>query len=220
MHRINRLYRKRKTSPEIIVDLGGREVVLHNDVYLTLGIGEGDYVSDEQLAQWEGKDAKARCRRKAWDALSARPRSTAELQKTLLRRFSPAVVQQVLKELTEQKHLNDEQFTALYAEQLDRKGSGPRVIAQKLKQKGLPEPLIEQAVSQVQEKQRETDRPAELLAVWIRKQRPATTREEQFKLKSRAMQFLARKGFEFDSIRQAVEAGLGELETDESGFYE
>ncbi len=200
------------------MDLGVREVVLHNDVYLTLGIGVGDYVSEEQLAQWEGRDATARCRRKAWDLLGARPRSTAELQKSLLRRFSPATVQQVLKELTAQKHLNDAQFTELYAEQLDRKGTGPRVIQQKLKQKGLPEPLIAEALAHVRAEQKEENRPAELLAVWLRKQRPTTTREEQFKLKNRAVQFLARKGFEFDAIRQAVEAGIGELP--ENDIYE
>jgi SOS response regulatory protein OraA/RecX len=221
-HRIKRILQKPGKTPKVLVVLetpdGPREVVLLQTVWAVLGIGEGDWITPEQLAEWESRNSLAACRTKSWDLLSLRPRSRAELEKALKRRFPPKDVQTVLQELQELGHLNDEQFAADYTGQLARRGAGRLLINQKLREKGLPEPLIETTVEAQEQELPEEQRAAEVLQRWLRLQKPPKTREDEMKLKSRAVQHLARKGFPYEPIRKAWVLADPKLELSDDDF--
>jgi regulatory protein len=74
--------------------------------------------------------------------LSLREHSRLELERKLLRRFEPAVVQQVLENLEQQGLQSDVRFAEQYVYSRSNKGYGPLNIRAELAKRGIAERLI------------------------------------------------------------------------------
>ncbi len=140
----------------------------------------------------------------AWKAvyrlLRYRPRTEAEIRRALRKRgFMDEVVEAVVAEAREIGWLNDEAFAQLWVE--SRARSRPRakwVLAQELKEKGLAEDLIEQAVAQVDEQA--LFRAAVQKA--LRRYRHLSGEEQRRKV----VAYLTRRGFGYQHIREWLDA--------------
>ena len=71
-----------------------------------------------------------------------REHSQLELERKLLRRFDPAVVQQVLQDLKQQELQSDARFAEQYVHSRRNKGYGPLRIRSELVERGIDDELI------------------------------------------------------------------------------
>lgn len=141
--------------------------------------------------------------------MAATPKSRSELSKKLLDKgYDDAVVNDVLDEMEKKNLLSDRSFANDIVSRLTHgKPSGKRKISFELKRRGIPTGLREEILTGLDEIE-EAKRAAELAALkW------QSFKKYPFdKRKKRIYDFLARRGFDFQIIRDAVEA----LETNQN----
>ena len=83
----------------------------------------------------------------SYDLLAARDHSTLELRRKLARRgFDDATIDAALAELSAQGLVDDRRFALAYADQRTRKGFGPLRIRAELRERGIPDQAISEAV--------------------------------------------------------------------------
>lgn len=84
---------------------------------------------------------------KALNYLSYQARSESEMVKYLLsKEAEPYEVDQIISQLKNMGYLNDEDFVKYNLDYIIRNQKGPKVLEQKLKQKGIDESLIQKAL--------------------------------------------------------------------------
>ncbi len=109
------------------------------------------------------------------------------------------VIEQVTKKLKEIKYLNDEVYTEMYINSRKR-SKGANAIRSELWRKGVSEEIIESALSELSsELQLETAINIVLREKW------RFTKGDVRKDKARAYAFLARRGFNSDITKAALE---------------
>lgn len=130
-------------------------------------------------------------------ALHRRERTVAELREWLLGRdLDPDLVEEVLDELIEIGELDDERFAHAYAaDKRELSGWGPERIAAALTDRGLALGLAEDAASEPRDSALE--RAAEL----VRGRGEAADDDSS---RSRALSFLARRGFDYELSFEAI----------------
>lgn len=177
----------------------------------------GQYLSDADIARLQAADQMQRAYDRAVQYLSFRPRSTAEMRSYLMRTVGDeATVEAVLNKLTEQGYLNDAEFACYWVENREKfRPKGARALRQELREHGLDRETIEAALADVD------DTASALAIARPRGQRMAdlaATAPELFRRK--LSDFLARRGFEYEVIREVVgrlaeEFGAGQVADDE-----
>lgn len=108
-----------------------------------------------------------KAKQKAFRLLAARARSEKELRSKLKEKgFDETVIGGVTARLLELKYLDDESFAGQWARNLGvNKLLGDRRIALSLQEKGIPQPLIKEAIAGLRREISET----EAILKWIRK---------------------------------------------------
>ncbi len=161
----------------------------------------GQYLSDADIVQLQAADQVQKAYDRAVQYLSFRPRSTAEVRSYLMRTVGDeTTIEAVLNKLTEQGYLNDTEFARYWVENRERfRPKGVRALRQELRAHGLDRETIEAALADV-------DSTASALAIArSRGQRMAglaIAAPELFRRK--LSDFLARRGFEYEVIREVV----------------
>jgi regulatory protein len=123
----------------------------------------------------------------------------------LQRGYSRTTVDATLEKLRSLHYINDEAFARAWASsKLDRRGHGPRRIAQDLKSKGISEALTHQVVRGLFQSQLEV----ETARLWLEKRFSGQSFQDP-KIARRAAAFLRRQGYSgnviFDLINYRVE---------------
>lgn len=143
--------------------------------------------------------------------LSYRPRSEKEIRdylKKKLVRFpdlNNSVIDVIVARLKKQKFLNDIEFAKMWVRsRTEFKPKGKRLIVLELKQKGISQEIIEEVFSQ-SEKQDDVALVTELLE---RKKKKYLEMERQERF-TKAGSMLARRGFDLDAIKKAIEQVFG-----------
>ncbi len=165
------------------------------------------------VSEASGPAASSSLSPKDWTALTAawkvvyrllryRPRTEAEIRRALARRgFAPELVEAVVAEAREIGWLDDEAFARLWVEQRAR--NRPRaawVLARELREKGLPEELVDRAVARVDDR--------ELLRAAAEKALRRYGRLPLAERRRKVMAYLARRGFAYELIREWLEDAL------------
>ena len=88
-------------------------------------------------------------RRSAMDLLARREHSYAELQRKLRQRGASGDMAEVeLDRLVEDGLLSDERFCEAYIYALSQRGYGPARLREELRQRGVPESLVERSLAE------------------------------------------------------------------------
>ncbi|MBT8141043.1 MAG: regulatory protein RecX [Gammaproteobacteria bacterium] len=133
-------------------------------------------------------------RQYALDCLSRREYGTQELHNKMLgKAHEPAVIAQVLRELTDEDLLSDERFAEAMLSHGAFKGQGPRKIRHDLAKKSLPAHFINAAFEVC-----EIDWFA--LAKEVRTKKYGTECPKEWKDKAKQMRFMQTRGFEIEHI--------------------
>ena len=145
---------------------------------------------------------------RALNLLAFRARSVSELRKQLLRKGEPALdVEAAITRLLAQRLLNDADFARQFARvKLSGAGASRFKIVQELGRKGIAKPMAEEALAALKESDG-LDASENIHRVAEKKWRTLSRLDEQT-ARRRLYAFLARRGFNPDEIRDAMN-GVG-----------
>ncbi len=140
--------------------------------------------------------------------LSYRPRSEKEIRDHLRRKKSPPeVIEHVIVKLNDQKFLDDESFARMWVESRNRsKPRSQRLLRMELRQKGIAAETIDRLAT---DNSRETT-DLELAKKIVAKKLPKMRSLEKQALYRKLGGVLARRGFDWETIKQAIDEALGE----------
>ena len=158
--------------------------------------------SDKQDLSYEG------AMEKALTLLEYRSRTCDQMRKQLLERgFDEEITDAVILRLTELRLLDDERYAARYVEARTRKGYGVRRSRYELKQRGIPEEILEEASQNVSEEEELESALPVARKIW---QRSAS--QERNRRRSKLYAGLVQRGFGYETIERAMRIVEGEEE--------
>jgi SOS response regulatory protein OraA/RecX len=123
--------------------------------------------------------------------------------------YTPEIIDSLMSEFTEKKWIDDNRYFRALVRELSLRGKGPRFIVQKLKEKQIRVELraIEEELT-AQNLGDEDSQSARLLARKFQRLTPSSDKQEQFKIRQKAMGFLVRRGFSIEAAKRAFESWL------------
>lgn len=167
----------------------------------------GQELSDEKIAQLQAGDTHEVAYQRALNFLNYRPRSEAEVRRNLEEHHIPEqTICQVVERLKGNGLLNDERFAQNWIE--NRSEFHPRsrrALAMEMRQHGLDSETIDQALQDVDDEQL----AYQAAVKQARKLKDLEWADFRMKLTS----YLARRGFAYDSTKQAVLRVWHEIDT-------
>jgi regulatory protein len=169
----------------------------------------GQVLTPEKVAELRDQDARETAYQRALKLLSYRDRSEAEIQQHLQQKGIPKeVVASVIARLRRSDLVNDKRFAQLWVEnRAEFRPRSKRALAYELKEKGIDRTAIEEMLENF-----DNDAAAyDAAHRYVRKLRPLAWPEFRQKLYG----FLARRGFDYDAAKAAIERVWAE-QNDES----
>lgn len=176
------------------------------DLLLESSIAKGEFLDQERLDAILARDAVDRAVSAAMRALDQRMQTGKELRTRLMRKgFEPDTIDSALEKLVDHGFLNDERFAELWIEnRLAHRPRGKRMLEQELRQKGVDREIVQETVSGMEI----DDRTAALdLANKRLRSVEGLPPDEQ---KKKLTGILARRGFDYGTIRATLETVLGQ----------
>jgi regulatory protein len=159
----------------------------------------GQHLSAEEIEALKKADLLQRCLNAAFNYLSYRPRSQAEITQRLSKRgFDQASVAAVMAKLKEQGLVDDLAFAEFWND--NRQSFRPRsqwLIRRELRQKGVPAEIIDRVAAEVD------DQDCAYRAATSKARRLATADYQSFS--RRLSEYLKRRGFGYGLIKPTVE---------------
>ena len=172
-----------------------------------LGIRIGKEYSDEELLELETESQFGKLYTRALEYCLMRPHSMREVRDYLYKKtrdsrtktgqikkgVTPELTNRVFDRLVEKGYLDDEKFAKFWIENRNlTKGASQRKIVSELRAKGVASSIIEQYMSD--SPRNDADELKKIIA-----KKSARYPDEQ-----KLMQYLARQGFSYDDIKQAL----------------
>ena len=132
-------------------------------------------------------------------------RSSGELRKKLATKgFAPPCIDAVIQKLTEVRLIDDGAFAQRMVESMAKKPVGVYAARRKLRAKGFSEDDADDALTQLDD-----DQQTEMAAQLAKKLAPKyLAKGDAREAKAKLSQALARRGFGWEHVREAVEAAL------------
>lgn len=167
----------------------------------------GDAVDESQLAELERRDGAWQAREAALRLLAVRPRSATELTRRLrMKGYGEDVAEKVIDRLRETGMIDDAAFAGMLARDRVRlRPQGSRRMADELRRKGVDEATARAAIRETLEGEETDDRELARRAAAKWKRRAG---EEPDRARRRLHGFLARRGFDGETIREVLDETL------------
>lgn len=184
------------------------------DVYqvASLGIKTDKEYSEEELSELQTESQFGKLYARTLEYCLMRPHSAKEIRDYLWRKtretkyrsrrtgeimtkegVSQEIADRVFNRLEEKQYIDDEKFARYWVENRNQtKGSSTRKLSNELRMKGVESSVINAAISQT-----ERSDVDELMKIITKKRR-------KYLDDQKLMQYLARQGFSFDDIKQAL----------------
>jgi regulatory protein len=172
----------------------------------------GDSLSDEKIASLQAEDARERALQQAILFLSYRARSEKEIRQNLRKHeFTEDAVEYALERLRASGLANDNDFARAWVENRNTfRPRSRRALTMELRQKGLDEETVKEAVSNLDE---------EALAYeTARKRAPRLKRLEWSEFRRKLSEHLARRGFPYSVVTSVVTRVWNEAHTEDTHY--
>ena len=204
---------ERKVAKRKFLEDGRVELILENKEkfvvdpfqYKSHQLEIGTEVPDELYQEFFGEKLLSHCRKKASDLLFRRLHSRGELKKKLRdkQEFSMQLIEQVLQEMESYGYLDDRRFAELYCKELAKKGFGPRVVSQKMRQRGLESNLVREIIQEFTLSEQEPLN--ELLRLAQKKLKSLHRENDKFKKRQKLYRYLAGRGWGSSEISKVID---------------
>lgn len=208
--RVTAIERQKRNQGRVNVYLDGVFAFgLNEEVMFRNPIHEGDGLSESFIDGVLLHDERVRAKAKALRLLSHRALTTDELRQKLLdREFSERTAERVIKDLSRVGLLNDEAFASSYVHsRMIQRPCSKKLLTLELKHKGIGEEAAVEAVEAAYGPDSEEAVAGEL----FRTKMASLKGEDARKARKKAVEFLFRRGFDWELIRSAMD-GAGEEE--------
>lgn len=168
----------------------------------------GQRLSDADIRQLQETDAGAKAYDRAVNYLSFRPRSTAEVRRSLEEaEFAAETIEVVLSRLADQGYLNDAAFAAYWVENRQRfRPKGAQALRQELRRAGVDKEIIDASLDGL-----DTSEAAYAAAQPKAVRLAALAAEDPAAFRRKLGEFLMRRGFTYDVVREVVIRLLREM---------
>lgn len=201
---------KDKNRINIMVD-GKYRFSLDIFQYADLGIKVGKDYTEDELIELETESQFGKVYMRALEYCLMRPHSAKEVRDYLYRKtrdtmtktrtgelkqrpgVPAAITQRVFDRLVEKKYIDDEKFARFWVENRNlRKGSSRRKLQAELGAKGVASGIVEQVLGESERS--DGDEIVKIIA----------KKRSRYPDDQKLMQYLARQGFSYDDIKQAL----------------
>jgi regulatory protein len=208
---ITRLAFQKRTDERVNVFLDG-EFALALPAIEAARLKVGQQLSDAEIAALRSSDAAAKAYDRAIQFLSVRPRSTTEVRRRLeAAETDPEAIEAAIARLTEQGYLNDAEFARFWIENRQRfRPKGEQALRQELRHAGVDSETIQESLEGLDatEAAYAAARPrAERLKI--------LAQEDPSAFKQKLGNFLLRRGFTYDIVREITKRLMQELKSEE-----
>ncbi len=184
---------------------------LSREVAATEALAVGDDLDPARVASLRGADEAAKATTAALAFLATRPRSEQEVRRRLLRKgFASGAIEATISRLYDWRYLDDAEFARRWVEQrATYHPRGRRLLQHELHHKGIDRQTVEATIGEA-----DLDEAAAALELARAKIRsyhglePAVARR-------RLGAFLARRGYNWDIVRQALDAVTRQMPDDD-----
>jgi regulatory protein len=200
---VTALVARRGQADRIGVYLAGRRAFdLAAVVVERAGLRIGEALSADRQRELLEQDAPYRARERALRFLEVHDRSRREVEMRLRRAgFDPEVIGAAVVWLQGLEYLNDRRFATSYAAEKQRAGWGARRIQAELMGKGVDRSVIEEVLeSQAEAESAGAREGADALEQTVRKRFSAQFASDPQAAERRLAGFLARRGYDWDTI--------------------
>lgn len=172
----------------------------------------GDLLNDEKIAKLQAEDSKERAYQQAMLFLSYRARSEKEIRQNLLKHeYSEDVVEGTLQRLRESGLANDNEFARAWVENRSTfRPRSRRALTMELRQKGLDEETVKQAVANVDENA--------LAYETAQKRAPRFKDLEWNEFRKKLSDHLARRGFPYSIVTSVVTRLWNEMHKEQTKY--
>ncbi len=162
----------------------------------------GQTLTDEQIADLKDEDQYHKAYSRSLDYLSRRPRSRQEIERYLKGKEVPEpTIERVLARLTKAQLLDDLAFAHYWIENRESfRPRGVRALRYELRQKGLDETIINEALNSS-----ELDEIDSAYRVGAKQLYRLQSIEDRREFQQRLATYLARRGFNWETIREVSE---------------
>ena len=180
----------------------GQVIYVTAELFRERPFAEGDPIDPEEYDAWLLPRQYRAALDRAVAALAARAHSRGEIEQKLIRaRYRPATVEMVLYKLERERLLDDADFARQWTAARTGRKLGLNRIAQELRHKGVCADHIEEALASVDEEEQLASAAALAEKALLR----AKPGEDPRKTDQRVMGMLLRRGFSWDTAREALE---------------
>jgi regulatory protein len=189
-------------SDRTIVHLEGTSALeLATTVVQLAGLRVGQVLSAEALSQLEYEDQPHRARARALTLLSARDRSSSDIESRLGRLgFASDVVMDTVEWLRERGYVDDERFVERYSAEKLRAGWAERRIRGELSRQGLEHDLVDRALASAARDDEAVAGRGDALLDTLRRRFAGQLAADPKAAERRLAGFLARRGYDWETI--------------------
>ncbi|MCL4506080.1 MAG: RecX family transcriptional regulator, partial [Chloroflexi bacterium] len=168
----------------------------------------GQRLTDDDIERLQATDQRQRAYDRAVHYLSFRPRSTAEVRRHLAgEALDAAMVEGVIERLTQQGYLNDAEFARFWVDNRQRfRPRGPRALRQELREHGLEGAVIDAALEDL-----DAAESAFTLAQHRASRMADLAASDPVAFRRKLGDFLARRGYDYEIVRNVVARVAAEL---------
>jgi len=207
--KITRLEYQKKNPDRVSVYLDGRFAFGLPSI-IAVHLVPGQFLSDAEIEALQDEGAVESAYNRALDYLSYRPRSRAEIDTYLKKRgvLSEGQIEVIIERLERAGLLDDKAFAEFWVENRERfRPRGLRALRYELRSKGLGDEIIEQALASVDVSESAYRSASKKARQW--------ENLDQQTFHRKMVEYLARRGFQYEVAREAAERHWTELAADE-----
>ena len=200
---VTRIERQKRDPHRFSIYLDGEFTFgVHEEVLVRFGLRKGDSLETDTIKSIQSSEELSLARRKALRLIHYRMRSEKELRTKLLEaEFDPGTVNSAIEQLRSIGIVDDEKFARAFVHDIHlRKPAGRRLVLQQLLLKGVPQKIIRQILDEHATVAGEQDLALEAGRTVFKRIRLSRKTIEPRKQQQRVAQFLARRGFGWETI--------------------
>jgi regulatory protein len=207
--RITRIAPQERDPDRLNVDLDGTFAFgVSREIAVRERLDVGDELSGERVATILAQDQVGKATDRAVNLLARRPRSVREIRDRLRQKgFESGTIDAAVEKLEGWSYVDDAQFARYWVENREtHKPRGRRLLEQELRTKGVDRETIREAIDEA-----ELDEHASALDVGRAKLRTYSGLDP-IVARRKLSSYLARRGYDFGTVRTTVDRLLGEGE--------
>lgn len=186
---------------EIELD-GGKKIFVNGSVVDEFNVQKGQTLSPAALEQITGADVLRKAKKRALYLIGEREMCRGELLKKLTKTYGAEIAEEAAEYVCGLGYVNDEEYAPKLAEYLiKRKHWGVRRVRYEMITRGLDRRLVENTLADVPEEELDEE-----LITLIEKR--YINKISDYDDRRRTIAALARRGYDFGSIKRCIEAVL------------